>query len=164
MRCPFCEHTEDRVVDSRASANGERIRRRRECAACERRYTTYERIEEPFPDVVKADGTREEYDREKLRRGIHLACTKRPIGSSAIDDVVDSVERALLDSGESEVRSEWIGSLVTDELRDLDPVAYIRYASVYRGFSEIQEFLSEIQEFDDDRETDSGTSAEAEQA
>lgn len=163
MRCPFCEHTEDRVVDSRASANGERIRRRRECAACERRFTTYERIEEPFPDVVKADGTHEEYDREKLRRGIHLACTKRPIGSSAIDEVVDNVERALLDSGDSEVRSEWIGSLVTDELRELDPVAYIRYASVYRGFSEIQEFLSEIQEFDDNSGADSENNSEKQQ-
>jgi transcriptional repressor NrdR len=159
MRCPFCEHSQDRVVDSRVSARGDRIRRRRECSACERRYTTYERIEEPFPDVVKADETREEYDREKLRRGIALACTKRPIGSAEIDDVVDDVESALLDSGDTEVSSEFIGSLVTEALRDLDPVAYIRYASVYRGFSEIQEFLAEIQELDDAEQPGSAQSS-----
>lgn len=154
MRCPFCEHLDDRVVDSRTSSGGEKIRRRRECANCERRFTTYERIEESFPRVVKSDGTRQEYEREKVRTGVKLACTKRPISIDAIDEVVDAVEEQLLDLGESEVSSDWIGSAVTDELRDLDPVAYIRFASVYRGFSEIQEFLSELKELDEPDSTE----------
>lgn len=154
MRCPFCEHLDDRVVDSRTSSGGEKIRRRRECANCERRFTTYERIEETFPRVVKSDGTRQEYEREKVRTGVKLACTKRPISIDAIDEVVDAVEEQLLDLGQSEVSSDWIGSAVTDELRNLDPVAYIRFASVYRGFSEIQEFLSELKELDEPDSTE----------
>lgn len=146
MRCPFCDHTDSRVVDSRVSAGGEKIRRRRECSECERRYTTYERIEEFFPKIVKSDDSREEYDREKIRRGVELACTKRPISTDEIDTVVDSVEKKLVDLNTKEVSSDWIGSAVTKELRDLDPVAYIRFASVYRAFSEIQEFLAEVRE------------------
>lgn len=150
MRCPFCGHLEDKVVDSRASKEGERIRRRRECAACGKRYTTYERVEEVFPQIVKSDGSREDYDREKIRKGIRLASTKRPISVSDIDDVVDNVEERLLSRSEREVSSDWVGSTVTAELRDLDPVAYIRFASVYRAFSDIEAFLEELRELDVD--------------
>jgi len=154
MRCPFCEHLDDRVVDSRTSGGGKKIRRRRECAHCERRFTTYERIEEAFPRIIKSDGSREDYDRNKVREGIELACTKRPISVGEIDAVVDNLEKQLLEVGKREVSSDWIGSTVSRELRDLDPVAYIRFASVYRGFSEIQEFLAELKELDEFEEGD----------
>lgn len=150
MRCPFCEHLDDRVVDSRASSDGESIRRRRECSACERRFTTYERIEEAFPRIVKSDGSREEYDRSKLREGLELACAKRPIAVDAIDEVVERIERQLLEMGEREISSDRIGSAVSEELRDIDPIAYLRFASVYRAFSEIQEFLAEARELDEE--------------
>lgn len=149
MRCPFCGHLEDKVVDSRASREGDRIRRRRECQACERRYTTYERVEEAFPQIVKSDGSREDYDREKLRAGIRIACTKRPISIEQIDAVVDAVERKMVDAQSREISSDWIGSTVTAELRDLDPVAYIRFASVYRAFRDIHAFLEELRELDE---------------
>ncbi len=150
MRCPFCGHLEDKVVDSRASREGEKIRRRRECQSCERRYTTYERIEEAFPQIVKSDGSRQDYDRTKLRRGIRIACTKRPISIEQIDAVVDAVERKMVGVSNREVSSDWIGSTVTAELRDLDPVAYIRFASVYRAFSDIQAFLQELKGLDEE--------------
>lgn len=149
MRCPFCEHHDDRVVDSRTSSEGKQIRRRRECANCERRFTTYERVEEAFPRIIKSDGSREEYDRSKVREGLELACAKRPISVDMLDDVVETVESQLLDLGKREVASDWIGATISEQLRDLDPVAYIRFASVHRGFSEIQEFLAELKEFDD---------------
>jgi transcriptional repressor NrdR len=154
MRCPFCGHLEDKVVDSRASKEADKIRRRRECQACERRYTTYERIEEVFPQIIKSDGSREEYDREKLWQGIRIACTKRPISVEEIDGVVDAVEKQMIDQGNREVSSDWIGSTVTGELRDLDPVAYIRFASVYRAFSDIQAFLEELRDLDEDSQPD----------
>lgn len=150
MHCPFCDHSDSRVVDSRVSANGRKVRRRRECPSCERRFTTYERIEEFFPRIVKSDGSREDYKREKIRRGVELACTKRPISTSEIEEVVDNVEQKLIELSRKEVSSDWIGSAVTKELRDLDPVAYIRFASVYRAFNEIQEFLAEVRELDVD--------------
>ncbi|RDV39843.1 transcriptional repressor NrdR [Bradymonadaceae bacterium TMQ3] len=148
MRCPFCGHLEDRVVDSRQARGGSAIRRRRECLQCERRYTTYEQIEEAFPQVVKRDETREEYDRQKIERGIRLACSKRPISVAQIEDVVDRFEEHMLELGAREVTSDWIGSTITTELRDLDPVAYIRFASVYRAFNNIDEFLDELRELD----------------
>lgn len=148
MRCPFCGHLEDRVVDSRASKDGHVIRRRRECADCERRFTSYERIEEPFPAIVKRGSIREDYDRDKLMRGLRLACNKRPISREQIEDVVDAVERRLIETGQSEVDSNFLGDALTEELRGLDPVAYIRFASVYRGFSDIQEFLRELQDLE----------------
>jgi transcriptional repressor NrdR len=144
MRCPFCAHLQDRVVDSRQARDGDAIRRRRECLKCERRFTTYEIVEETFPQIIKRDGTRQEYDRGKALRGIRLACSKRPIPTAAIDQVVDRVERCLVESGKREVSSDWIGAVITGELRDLDPVAYIRFASVYRGFSDLEEFLHEL--------------------
>ncbi|TXD39084.1 transcriptional repressor NrdR [Lujinxingia vulgaris] len=148
MRCPFCGHLEDRVVDSRQARGGAAIRRRRECLQCERRYTTYEQIEEVFPQVVKRDETREEYDRQKIQRGIRLACSKRPISVAQIEEVVDRFEERMLELGAREVTSDWIGSTITTELRDLDPVAYIRFASVYRAFNNIDEFLDELRELD----------------
>ena len=156
MRCPFCGHLEDKVVDSRVSAEGERIRRRRECANCDKRFTTYERVEEVFPQIVKSDGSREDYDREKVREGIRLASAKRPISVDDIDRVIDNVEEKLLARGDREVSSDWIGSTVTGELRDLDPVAYIRFASVYRAFSDIQSFLEELKELDLDPDVELG--------
>ena len=156
MRCPFCEHDDSRVVDSRLSGEGEQVRRRRECLDCKQRFTTYERVEEFFPRIVKADGHREDYDRDKLRRGIELACAERPISLEAIESVVNAVEHELTEIGAREVSSEWLGSIVTEQLRNLDPIAYLRFASVYREFSDIQEFLAEIRELEggeDDDET-----------
>jgi transcriptional repressor NrdR len=157
MRCPFCGHLEDKVVDSRASKEADKIRRRRECQGCERRYTTYERIEEVFPQIIKSDGSREEYDREKLWEGIRIACTKRPISIEEIDEVVAAVEKKLVDHGGREMSSDWIGSTVTAQMRDLDPVAYIRFASVYRAFSDIQAFLEELHELDEESDAHTAT-------
>lgn len=164
MRCPFCGHPEDKVVDSRMSREADAIRRRRECLACERRYTTYERVEEIYPQIVKSDGTREDYERAKMRRGIRIACIKRPISLEQIDAVVDAVERQMMARPGREVSSEWIGSAVTAELRNLDPVAYIRFASVYRAFSDIQAFIEELRGMDSGRSTaaDSARDAQSE--
>jgi transcriptional repressor NrdR len=115
---------------------------------CERRFTTYERVEEAFPQIVKSDGSRQDYDRLKAARGIRLACSKRPISTKAIDEVLNRVERLMLEESNREISSDWIGSAITTELRDLDPVAYIRFASVYRGFSDIEEFLQELRDLD----------------
>ena len=151
MRCPFCGHPENRVVDSRQARDGQAIRRRRECGECDRRFTTYERVEEIFPQIIKRDGSREDYDRLKATRGIRLAARKRPIATRAIDEVINRVERAMLAAGDREIESDWLGSKITAELRDLDPVAYIRFASVYRRFSDIEEFIQELQHLDSDR-------------
>ena len=148
MRCPFCGHVENRVVDSRQARDGAAIRRRRECQGCERRFTTYERVEELFPQIIKSDGSREDYDRLKVAEGVRLACSKRPISTHQIDAVIDDVEKRMIELGKREVSSDWIGSAITSELRDLDPVAYIRFASVYRGFSDIEEFLHELRDLD----------------
>ena len=150
MRCPFCGYLEDKVVDSRQSRDGVSIRRRRECEKCEGRFTTYERIDEVFPQIVKKGGTREDYDREKILRGVRLACNKLPISRADIDRVVDGVERRLLDENAREVPSSFVGQALTEELRDLDPVAYIRFASVYRAFGDIQEFLRELRDLETD--------------
>lgn len=150
MRCPFCGHQEDKVIDSRMTQAGEAIRRRRQCLHCERRFTTYERIEEVFPRIIKRDGSREDFDRLKITRGLQLACRKLPISVEQLDSVVSNVERQLLELGEREVSSDVVGSMITDQLRDLDPVAYIRFASVYRGFGDIQEFLNELEKLDQD--------------
>lgn len=130
MRCPFCGHPASRVIDSRASEAS--IRRRRECEGCTRRFTTQERAELRLPMVVKKDGRRESFDREKVRQGFRVACRKRPVAAEDIDSAVDRVERALLECGEREVDSLEIGRLVQDALRALDPVAYLRFASVYQ--------------------------------
>jgi transcriptional repressor NrdR len=160
MRCPFCGHVEDRVVDSRTTQAGEVIRRRRECLDCERRYTTYERIEEVFPRIIKRDGSREDYDRAKISNGLRLSCSKRPISTAQLDAVVDRVEVRLLELGTREVSSDWIGSCITEELRGLDPVAYIRFASVYRGFSDIEEFINELRDLEASRQPEEKSSEE----
>ncbi|HEY1067106.1 MAG TPA: transcriptional regulator NrdR [Pirellulales bacterium] len=143
MKCPFCTSDNDRVVDSRASQDGQSIRRRRECLACRRRYTTYERLEEPVMRVVKRNGTRVPFDREKLLRGLRTACAKRPVDDARLEIIAGQIETMLSDRGEGEVSTHEIGELVLDYLKDLDEVAYMRFASVYRKFDEAKDFFDE---------------------
>ena len=144
MRCPFCGNGEDRVVDSRESREGDVIRRRRECTRCERRFTSYEKIESlPF-QVVKRDQRREPFDRMKLMRGLQVACRKRPVSQDALERVADSIETSMNDSGEREISSRDIGAMVMTRLRQLDPVAYVRFASVYRNFEDVESFVKEL--------------------
>ena len=144
MKCPFCGHTEDRVVDSRVGREGEFIRRRRECLKCHRRYTTYEYIEDVLPHVVKRDGRREPFDRQKLRGSILKSCEKRSVGVQAVEDVVADIETRLHDTEEREMATQELGALVMERLRELDKVAYVRFASVYRKFEDVDEFLNEL--------------------
>ncbi len=144
MRCPYCGHLEDKVVDSRTSKNGDSIRRRRECLACEKRFTSYEKIEDVQPMVVKKDGCRDRFNTDKIRAGIQKACEKRPISSAQIDEVVEHIERTVLAQAEKEVSSRDIGEMVMEHLRELDEVAFVRFASVYRDFRDINEFLEEV--------------------
>jgi transcriptional repressor NrdR len=146
MRCPFCVADDTRVLDSRDSAEGTTIRRRRECETCKRRFTTYERVEELNPLVVKKDGRREAFDREKLVLGLKKACEKRPVGVEKIENLVTDIERKLQERGEKEVPSASIGELVMERLPSLDEVAYVRFASVYRSFRDIAEFMSELKD------------------
>ena len=144
MRCPYCGNTEDRVVDSREGREGDVIRRRRECVRCERRFTSYEKIEHEPWQVVKRDQRREDYDREKLMRGLHVACRKRPVSQDALDRLADSIEAAIQESGLREISSQQLGTMVMERLRDLDPVAYVRFASVYRRFEDVEAFAREL--------------------
>jgi transcriptional repressor NrdR len=144
MRCPFCAAVEDRVVDSRESREGDVIRRRRECVRCGRRFTSYEKIESRSFQVVKRDQRREPYDREKLMRGLQVAVRKRPVPQAELDRVADSIEAAIYDSSEREISSQQLGRMVMDRLRDLDPVAYVRFASVYRRFEDVDAFVKEL--------------------
>ena len=144
MKCPFCGHPEDRVVDSRVGREGEFIRRRRECLKCRRRYTTYEYIEDVLPMVVKRDGRREPFDRQKLRSSILKACEKRSVGVQAVDDVVADIEQRLHDRAEKEISSLELGDLVMEHIQKLDQVAYVRFASVYRQFKDISQFMDEV--------------------
>ena len=144
MRCPFCGNLEDRVVDSRESREGEVIRRRRECTRCEKRFTSYEKIEVPFFQVVKRDQRREPYDRIKLMRGLQIACRKRPVPQAELDRIADSIESSMQDAGEREISSQRLGTMVMDRLRDCDPVAYVRFASVYRRFEDVDAFVKEL--------------------
>jgi transcriptional repressor NrdR len=144
MKCPFCGGLDDRVVDSRESREGQVIRRRRECTACGRRFTSYETIEEIPYVVVKKDGRREAFDRKKLRSGLVKACEKRPVPPARLDAIVDEIETRLHDSEEREMATGQIGSLVMDRLRELDKVAYVRFASVYRKFEDVDEFFTEL--------------------
>lgn len=144
MRCPFCSHTQARVVDSRASKEGDAIRRRRECLKCGRRFTTYERIEEVAQMVIKKDGRRENFDRWKLKSGILKAVEKRPISLEQVDGMIDEIERELFNSSEHEVTTQAVGESVMSKLRQLDEVAYVRFASVYRQFKDLNEFMSEL--------------------
>lgn len=145
MRCPFCGSTEDRVVDSRESRDGDAIRRRRECLACERRFTSYERVEEIPLMVVKRDGSREEFNRRKLMDGLLKACGKRPVPVRRLEEIVEEVETMLAEREEREISTFDIGAHVMGRLRDLDQVAYVRFASVYRRFQDIDAFMDELQ-------------------
>jgi transcriptional repressor NrdR len=144
VKCPYCTHLGDKVVDSRESKEGEVIRRRRECLDCGRRFTSYERIDEIPYMVVKKDGRRERFERQKLVAGLLKACEKRPVRVSALEDVADRVEAVLQDKSEREMSTEEIGAHVMDALRQLDKVAYVRFASVYRNFRDIDEFKHEL--------------------
>ncbi len=144
MKCPFCANADSKVTDSRAGAAGDVIRRRRECEACGRRFTTYERVEDVLPMVVKKDGRRETFDRHKLLSGIRRACEKRSVALDTIEAVVDGIERELIDAGEREVTSRAIGERVMGRLRTVDDIAYVRFASVYRSFRDLDELRSEL--------------------
>jgi len=145
MKCPYCGHLGDKVVDSRESKEGEAIRRRRECLDCGKRFTSYERIDEIPYMVIKKDGSRERFDRQKLVAGLLKACEKRPVSMSALDAVADRVESSLQERPEKEIAAVEIGGFVMDELKKLDKVAYVRFASVYRHFRDIGEFMHELQ-------------------
>lgn len=146
MRCPFCSHIEDKVIDSRQSRDGEVIRRRRECLKCEGRFTSYERIENILPQIIKKDNRREPFDRMKILQGLERACEKRPVSIESREELVTRIEKSLQSAGEKEIPSSVIGEQIMDGLRDIDDVAYVRFASVYRQFKDIKEFMQEIKE------------------
>src|SRR4051812_33046894 len=146
MRCPFCTTDDTRVLDSRDSNEGAVIRRRRECEACKRRFTTYERVDELNPLVIKKDGRREPFDRDKLLMGLKKACEKRPVSVEQLEEIITAIERKLQETGEKEVPSTMIGEEVMRKLPALDEVAYVRFASVYRSFRDIAEFMDELKE------------------
>lgn len=144
MKCPFCGHEEDKVVDSRPSSDGRSVRRRRECLSCTKRFTTYEYVENVSMIVVKNDGRREPFDRQKLLKGIELACNKRPVSEKKIISLVEEIEEELQTLSKREITSKEVGALVMRRLKDLDEVAYVRFASVYHKFKDINEFMSEL--------------------
>jgi transcriptional repressor NrdR len=144
VKCPFCDELEDKVVDSRMAKEGEVIRRRRECLGCKRRYTTYERVDEILPVVVKKDGRRESFDRAKILAGLKKACEKRPISTATIEAVTDRIEKRIQEMGENEIESRIVGEELMKELHQLDQVAYVRFASVYREFKDIDQFMDEL--------------------
>ncbi|SLM47391.1 Transcriptional repressor NrdR [Nitrospira japonica] len=144
MKCPFCDDVEDKVVDSRMAKEGELIRRRRECLGCKRRFTTYERVDEILPVVVKKDGRREAFDRAKILSGLKKACEKRPISTVTIESVTDRIEKRIQEMGETEIESRIVGEELMKELHQLDQVAYVRFASVYREFKDIDQFMDEL--------------------
>ena len=146
MKCPFCRDLENKVIDSRLSKDGDIIRRRRECLRCERRFTTYERVEEMLPMIVKKDGRREVYDRLKVISGLKKACEKRPVSMEMIEQTGDRIERMLQERGEKEVSASVIGEAIMRALYDLDKVAYVRFASVYRSFEDVNEFMRELKD------------------
>ncbi|NUN50295.1 MAG: transcriptional repressor NrdR [Candidatus Brocadiae bacterium] len=148
MRCPFCKHDDDKVIDSRSTNDGASIRRRRECIPCGKRFTTYERSEEQPLAVVKKDGNRQPFDRAKIMDGLQKACQKRPIAVARLEDIVDRIELELYEKFEREVPAKEIGELVMSELRNLDQVAYVRFASVYREFKDASDFVDALQPFD----------------
>jgi transcriptional repressor NrdR len=144
VKCPFCDELEDKVVDSRMAKEGEVIRRRRECLGCKRRYTTYERVDAILPMVVKKDGRRESFDRTKILAGLKKACEKRPISTATIETVTDRIEKRIQEMGETEIESRIVGEELMKELHQLDQVAYVRFASVYREFKDIDQFMDEL--------------------
>ncbi|MFH0943279.1 MAG: transcriptional regulator NrdR [Candidatus Beckwithbacteria bacterium] len=146
MKCPFCEHGQSSVLESRDSEDNQVTRRRRKCEQCQKRFTTYERVEGPQLVVIKKDGSRENFDREKVRRGINRACEKRPISTDLVEDILDKVEQEMLKKKSSEVSSQQIGNSVLKQLKKIDKVAYVRFASVYLDFDNIEDFTSLIKE------------------
>jgi transcriptional repressor NrdR len=146
VRCPFCAHLEDKVVDSREGKDGRVIRRRRECLKCAKRFTSYERIDEIPLMVIKKDDRREPYDRNKIMAGLRRACEKRPVSTAALESITDEIEQLLQDSPEREIATRSIGEKVMDRLRTLDTVAYVRFASVYRQFQDVDQFMRELKE------------------
>ena len=144
MRCPFCSKIENKVIDSRLSKDGRTIRRRRECLGCERRFTTYEKLEDVLPLVIKKDGRREPFNRDKIISGIRNACQKLPVSMTRIEEFVDSLEVYFQEIGKKEIESSNIGEMVINKLKEWDEVAYVRFASVYRQFKDINEFMSEL--------------------
>ena len=145
MRCPYCENEDSKVIDSRHTEDGRAIRRRRECEQCGRRFTTYEKVEEMILMVIKKDGSRQAFDRNKLLNGIIRACEKRPVSIADMEKIVDDIERGLNNMMEKEVDSTFIGELVMERLKDLDEVAYVRFASVYRQFTDVNTFVQEVE-------------------
>lgn len=146
MKCPFCGHVEDKVVDSRLRREGDAIRRRRECLSCQRRFTTHERVEDILPMVIKKDSRREPFDRKKIMDGIVRACEKRSVSMDTIESIVDRIERKFQDRMEKEIRSQEIGEEVMKALHETDDVAYVRFASVYRSFKDLNDFMNELEE------------------
>ena len=144
MKCPYCKHTESKVIDSRPTVDGESIRRRRTCQKCGKRFTTYETIETSSLMVIKKDGSRQQYDREKLMRGIVKACQKRPVTKAQMDALLSDIEQKLYSRMENEVSSMTIGEMVVERLVDIDEVSYIRFASVYRDFQDVDSFMAEL--------------------
>jgi transcriptional repressor NrdR len=153
MKCPACGAIDDRVIDSRLGKDNAVIRRRRECLSCRKRFTTYERIEEVLPYVIKKDGRREAFDRRKITEGMLRACEKRPVSVNRIEAVADSIEQEMMERPEKEINVAFIGERVMEELRLMDDVAYVRFASVYRSFRDIEEFMKEIKELSELKET-----------
>jgi transcriptional repressor NrdR len=147
MKCPYCKNIEDKVIDSRMSGDGLNIRRRRECLKCGKRFTTYEYVEKALLMVVKRDGTRKQFDREKIKTGILKACEKRPISMDKIDQMVEEIEREIQKKSDKEVKSTDIGNIVMEKLYELDEVAYVRFASVYRRFKDVSHFMTELKKF-----------------
>lgn len=145
MRCPFCNHIETKVLDSRHNEDHSSIRRRRECLSCQKRFTTYEKVEDLPIYVIKRDGTREPFDKRKILNGLIKSCEKRPVSISSIEAIADDVEKTIFNSMDQEVTSFYIGELVMDRLKKLDDVAYVRFASVYRHFKDINTFMDELQ-------------------
>ena len=146
MRCPFCNHIEDKVIDSRQSKDGDVIRRRRECLKCEGRFTSYERIDNILPHVIKKDDRRESFDRQKILQGLEKACEKRPVSVESREALATRIENSLQAAGEKEIPSSVIGEQIMDGLKEIDEVAYVRFASVYRQFKDIKEFMQEIKD------------------
>ncbi len=151
MKCPFCAEINNKVIDSRLGKDGRTIRRRRECLNCNKRFTTYEKVEAVLPMVVKKDGRREPFNNEKIRAGIQMACQKRPISINKIDDFVDSLAQLFQESGNREINSSEIGERVIERLKSWDDVAYVRFSSVYRQFKDINEFMTELKDLLDER-------------
>ena len=145
MKCPYCDNAEPKVIDSRPTEDGHAIRRRRGCERCGKRFTTYEKVEESIIMIIKKDGKREAFDRDKVTNGIIKACEKRPVSMAQIEKITNDIERGLNNLMEKEVKSEFIGELIMDELKKIDEVAYVRFASVYRQFTDVNTFIKEIE-------------------